>query len=139
MGDVGRIIQIFSQSRVKHAMMKKTLTQLLTTTETLKETILDQSLNSIKDAYLQTNITSIPSLLLSTQNLLAKYDSQDDDQDDPFRDPSPCHSEYTPWILERSPSLDRMRNLSTGKNVLIIDLRQKNGKFKKVLTQFVYF
>ena len=92
-------------------MMRNTLTQLLTTTETLKETILDQSLNSIKDAYLQTNITSIPSLLLSTQNLLAKYNSPDDHQEVP----SPCHSEYTPWILERGSSTNLTRTTSTGK------------------------
>ena len=94
-------------------MMKNTLTQLLTTTtETLKETILDHSLTSIKDTCLQTNLTSIPSLLLSTPSLLSKQNTEEDHQDDPFQDPSPCHSEYTPWILERGPSFDLGRTKS---------------------------
>ena len=86
--DLGSRYTTLSQWSGGLAMMKSTLTQLLTTTtETLKETILDQSLNSIKE--LQTNLTSIPSLLLSSQNILAKYDSLDDDQEDYFRNPSP--------------------------------------------------
>ena len=87
--------------------MKKTMTQLLTTTsESLKDTILDQPLTSIKDACLKTNLPLIPSLLLKTQNLLAKHDSQDTEQEDAFQEAYSCHSESTPWVLESGRSFD---------------------------------
>ena len=94
-------------------MMKNTVKQILTTTtETMKETILDQSLTSIKDNCLRNNLISIPSLLLSTQNLLSKPNCEDDHQEGPVREPSPCHSECTPWMLEGNPSLDLARTRS---------------------------